>query len=46
VVKLGIGNDRQVQVIEGIQAGDLVLVSPPKDLTDGAKVTARIEDES
>ncbi|KAA6186342.1 HlyD family efflux transporter periplasmic adaptor subunit [Thiohalocapsa marina] len=38
-VTLGIGNDQQVQVTRGVQAGDRVIVSPPRDLTDGIRIT-------
>lgn len=41
-VTLGIGNDRQVQVTEGLKSGDLVLVAPPKTLQAGDKISPRL----
>jgi HlyD family secretion protein len=38
-VDLGLGNDRQVQITKGLSAGDILVVTPPKGLTAGAKVT-------
>ena len=37
-VKVGILNDEQAQILEGIKAGDQVIVSPPKDLNTGDSV--------
>ncbi len=37
-VKVGILNDEQAQILEGVKAGDQVIVSPPKDLTAGDSV--------
>lgn len=39
-VELGIGNPEQVQIRQGLKTGDLVVISPPKDLKSGDKVTA------
>jgi HlyD family secretion protein len=38
-VQLGLGNPIQVQVTDGLSAGDLVIVTPPTGLVAGAKVT-------
>ncbi len=37
-VKVGILNDEQAQILEGVKAGDQVIVSPPKDLNTGDAV--------
>ena len=39
-VKVGLTNDRQAQVLDGIKTDDLVVVAPPKDLVDGQKIAA------
>jgi HlyD family secretion protein len=41
-VELGIGNPEQVQVTKGIEAGDIVLGSPPNSLVAGSKVTPKL----
>jgi HlyD family secretion protein len=41
-VELGIGNPEQVQVTKGIEAGDVVLGSPPNSLVAGSKVTPKL----
>ena len=40
-VELGLMNERQVEVIDGLSAGDLVVKSPPAELTNGAWVRSR-----
>ena len=37
-VKVGILNDEQAQILEGVKAGDQVIVAPPKDLNTGDSV--------
>jgi HlyD family secretion protein len=37
-IKLGITNDRHVEVTEGVTAEDIVIVAPETDLEDGTKV--------
>lgn len=44
-IELGIGNERQIQVTDGLSAGDVVLVSPPKGLADGDKVSPSVPTE-
>lgn len=39
-VKLGLTNDREAEVTEGISAGDNVILAPATTLTDGARVKA------
>ena len=38
-VGVGLMNDREAEVVEGIEAGDAVVFAPETGLTDGAKVT-------
>ena len=37
-VTVGITNDQQAEILEGLNAGDTVIVAPDASLTDGAKV--------
>jgi len=37
-VKLGLTNDRQAEVTEGLSAGDTVILAPPTTITDGTRV--------
>jgi HlyD family secretion protein len=39
-VKLGLTNDREAEVVEGISSGDTVILAPATTLTDGARVKA------
>ncbi len=40
-LKLGIVNNEQAQVLDGLQAGDTVIVAPDATLKNGLRVTAR-----
>jgi HlyD family secretion protein len=40
-VKLGGADGDRVEVIAGLRSGDRVVVAPPQDLKDGAKVTVK-----
>lgn len=42
-VTLGLGNEQQVQVTKGLAKGDVVIVTPPKGLVAGAKVTPMLD---
>lgn len=37
-IKTGIQSDVEIQIIEGLKEGDIVISTPPNDLTDGAAV--------
>lgn len=41
-VELGIGNPHRVQITKGLDAGDVVLTSPPKTLSAGSKVSPQL----
>ena len=39
-VKLGLTNDHEVEIVDGIHKGDVVIVAPPKSLVSGARVSS------
>jgi HlyD family secretion protein len=38
-VEIGLRGDGQVQVLRGLSVGDLVVLHPPRELSDGDRVT-------
>jgi len=42
-VEVGLRTDETAEVLDALQEGDLVILSPPNELTDGAQVIARSE---
>jgi HlyD family secretion protein len=38
-VKIGLSNDRMGEVVEGLEAGDVVVLAPPSELVDGMRVS-------
>jgi HlyD family secretion protein len=39
-IEVGLQNDDFVQVKDGLQQGDVVVLAPEQDLTDGQRVTS------
>jgi len=39
-VTLGLTNDHEVEIVEGLHKGDVVIVAPPKSLLSGARVSS------
>ena len=39
-VKLGLTNDHEVEIVEGLNKGDVVIVAPPKSLESGTRVSS------
>ncbi len=39
-VELGLANDDEVEVVEGLEAGSVIVLSPPRGLEDGARVSS------
>jgi HlyD family secretion protein len=37
-VRVGLSNDEQAEIVEGLRAGDLVIPAPESDLADGSRV--------
>jgi HlyD family secretion protein len=44
-IRVGISGRGAVQVLDGLQDGDSVIVDPPANLTDGARVRAAPADK-
>jgi HlyD family secretion protein len=43
---VGLMNDREVQVLEGVRSGESVILAPETSLEDGARVSPRVDGES
>lgn len=41
-VKLGVTNDERAQILSGVEADQQIILAPEYDLTDGARVDARV----
>ncbi len=37
-IKVGLTNDHEVEIVEGVNKGDTVIVAPPKSLVSGVRV--------
>jgi HlyD family secretion protein len=41
IVKAGARAGARIEILSGLNAGEMVIVNPPRDLSDGARVEVR-----